>query len=271
MWHRYLVGNPLFLHRVWKQKAFGAMTAHGTVRGIDENRAELLRYYGLIGSHTLRPKFNLNLNRLAWSVPVYGTRLTKRILDSVASATALCMLSPLLLCFAAAIRLDSPGPVLFSQMRVGRRGKTFRLWKFRSMYSGAEASQQELGHANEMDGGILFKMKKDPRITRVGRFIRKYSIDEVPQLWNVLIGEMSLVGPRPALPEEVSRYTLEERARLEATPGITCIWQVSGRSNLPFPEQVSLDVKYIYSQSTLQDFKLLLQTIPAVLQARGAY
>jgi lipopolysaccharide/colanic/teichoic acid biosynthesis glycosyltransferase len=139
------------------------------------------------------------------------------------------------------------------------------------MYMDAESRKQALGGANEMQGGVLFKMKNDPRITRIGRFIRRYSIDEIPQLWNVLIGEMSLVGPRPALQDEVSQYTLEDRARLEATPGITCIWQVSGRSNLPFPEQVRLDVEYIYNQSPLQDFKLLLKTIPAIFQGQGAY
>jgi lipopolysaccharide/colanic/teichoic acid biosynthesis glycosyltransferase len=139
------------------------------------------------------------------------------------------------------------------------------------MYMDAESRKQELITANEMQGGVLFKMKNDPRITRVGSFIRRYSIDEIPQLWNVLIGEMSLVGPRPALQDEVRQYTLEERARLEATPGITCIWQVSGRSNLPFPEQVRLDVEYIYNQSPLQDLKLLLKTIPAIFQGQGAY
>jgi len=271
MWRRYLVGNPLFLFRVWKQKVFGTTTAHTAMPGFDTNRSELLKYYRMAGIHALRQRITFHLSRMSWAGPVYGTRITKRLLDISVSATALGLLSPLLLCVAAAIRLESSGSVLYSQMRVGRRGKTFCLWKFRSMYTDAESRKEHLSAANEMQGGVLFKMKNDPRITRVGRFIRRYSIDEIPQLWNVLIGEMSLVGPRPALPEEVSQYTLEERARLEATPGITCIWQVSGRSNLPFPEQVRLDVEYIYNQSPLQDFKLLLKTIPVVFLGQGAY
>jgi lipopolysaccharide/colanic/teichoic acid biosynthesis glycosyltransferase len=125
--------------------------------------------------------------------------------------------------------------------------------------------------ANEMTGGVIFKMKNDPRIIPIGRFIRKASIDELPQLWNVLKGDMSLVGPRPALPSEVNQYSLQDRQRLEVIPGITCIWQVSGRSNIPFPQQVQLDTEYIQSQSLLLDIKLLLKTIPAVLLSRGAY
>jgi lipopolysaccharide/colanic/teichoic acid biosynthesis glycosyltransferase len=271
MWRRYLVGNPLFLFRVWKQKVFGTRTAHSPLPGFDANRIELLKYYRQIGIYALRQRISFHLNRASWAGPLYGTLITKRLLDITVSATVLTLLSPLLLCTAGAIRLESPGSVLFSQIRVGRRGKTFRLWKFRSMYMDAESRKQALGGANEMQGGVLFKMKNDPRITRIGRFIRRYSIDEIPQLWNVLIGEMSLVGPRPALQDEVSQYTLEDRARLEATPGITCIWQVSGRSNLPFPEQVRLDVEYIYNQSPLQDLKLLLKTIPAIFQGQGAY
>jgi lipopolysaccharide/colanic/teichoic acid biosynthesis glycosyltransferase len=143
--------------------------------------------------------------------------------------------------------------------------------KFRSMYMDADQRLKELIAQNEMQGGVLFKMKNDPRITPVGRFIRKMSIDELPQLWNVLKGDMSLVGPRPALPSEVDQYSLHDRQRLEVIPGITCIWQVSGRSDIPFPEQVQLDVQYIDSQFIWLDIKLLFQTIPAVLFSRGAY
>ena len=139
------------------------------------------------------------------------------------------------------------------------------------MYMDAEARKKELEKLNEMNGGVLFKMKEDPRITKVGKFIRKASIDELPQLWNVFVGDMSLVGPRPALPSEVNQYSLAERRRLEVTPGITCIWQVSGRSDIPFDKQVGLDVEYIESQSLWLDFKLLFLTIPAVLLGRGAY
>ena len=139
------------------------------------------------------------------------------------------------------------------------------------MYMDAEARKKELEKLNEMNGGVLFKMKEDPRITKVGKFIRKASIDELPQLWNVFVGDMSLVGPRPALPSEVNQYSLAERRRLEVVPGITCIWQVSGRSDIPFDKQVGLDVEYIESQSLWLDFKLLFLTIPAVLLGRGAY
>ena len=139
------------------------------------------------------------------------------------------------------------------------------------MYIDAEARKKELEAMNEMNGGVLFKMKEDPRITKAGKIIRKTSIDELPQLWNVFKGDMSLVGPRPALPSEVNQYSLAERRRLEVIPGITCIWQVSGRSDIPFDKQVGLDVEYIESQSLWLDIKLLLLTIPAVLLGRGAY
>ncbi len=194
----------------------------------------------------------------------------KRILDIVVSATALLLLSPLLAIVALFIRLDSKGPILFSQARVGKQGKEFLFWKFRSMCVDAEERKAVLMKNNEMQGGVIFKMKNDPRITRVGQFIRKYSIDELPQLWNVLIGDMSLVGPRPPLPKEVAQYTPYQRLRLEATPGITCVWQVSGRSSIPFPQQVNMDLEYIANQSFLYDIALLLKTVPAVLGARGS-
>jgi lipopolysaccharide/colanic/teichoic acid biosynthesis glycosyltransferase len=145
------------------------------------------------------------------------------------------------------------------------------MWKFRSMFIDAEERKAALEAQNEMQGGVLFKMKDDPRITRVGRTIRRLSIDELPQLWNVLKGDMSLVGPRPALPLEVSQYSLEERDRLAAKPGITCTWQVSGRSDIPFDEQVVLDIDYIREQSVKNDLKLLVKTVPAVITGRGAY
>ncbi len=196
--------------------------------------------------------------------------VAKRILDIVVSATALLLLSPLLAIVALFIRLDSKGPILFSQARVGKQGKEFLFWKFRSMCVDAEERKAVLMKNNEMQGGVIFKMKNDPRITRVGQFIRKYSIDELPQLWNVLIGDMSLVGPRPPLPKEVAQYTPYQRLRLEATPGITCVWQVSGRSSIPFPQQVNMDLEYIANQSFLYDIALLLKTVPAVLGARGS-
>jgi lipopolysaccharide/colanic/teichoic acid biosynthesis glycosyltransferase len=195
----------------------------------------------------------------------------KRFIDCLASGLGLLVLSPFFAVLAIAIKLESPGPVLFYQTRLGQGGTAFRCWKFRSMFVDAEQRKQELLAENEMDGGTTFKMKRDPRITRVGRFIRKASIDELPQLWNVFVGDMSLVGPRPPVPQEVANYTAYDRQRLMVKPGITCIWQVSGRSDIPFEEQVGLDIKYIVGRSLRMDVGLLLRTIPAVLFARGAY
>jgi exopolysaccharide biosynthesis WecB/TagA/CpsF family protein len=195
----------------------------------------------------------------------------KRGLDLAASGAGLIVLAPLFAAVAAAIKLESPGPVFFSQERVGRWGRRFRMWKFRSMRSDAEALKKELQEKNEMAGGVIFKMKDDPRITRVGRLIRKLSIDELPQLWNVFTGDMSLVGPRPPVPSEVAEYSLDDRLRLDATPGITCIWQVSGRSEIPFDRQVEMDVRYIHERSLWTDLSLLVRTIPAVLSGKGAY
>lgn len=195
----------------------------------------------------------------------------KRVMDSVLAGVGLLIISPLLLLTAFAVRIDSPGPALFAQVRVGKNGRHFRCWKFRSMYVDAEARKAALLNENEMTGGVLFKMRKDPRVTRVGRLIRKASIDELPQLWNVLIGDMSLVGPRPAVPSEVEQYTPYQRGRLQVKPGITCIWQVSGRSDLSFDEQVRLDLQYARTRSLAADIGLLLKTVPAVLLARGAY
>ncbi len=195
----------------------------------------------------------------------------KRGMDCVGAAVGLLLLSPFFALLAVLIKLESPGPVLFTQTRIGEGGVAFRCWKFRSMFVDAEQRKQELLSQNEMAGGTTFKMKHDPRITRVGRFIRKASIDELPQLWNVLAGDMSLVGPRPPVPQEVAQYSAYEKRRLSAKPGITCTWQVSGRSDIPFPEQVRLDIEYIENRSLWLDISLLLRTVPAVLLARGAY
>jgi exopolysaccharide biosynthesis polyprenyl glycosylphosphotransferase len=234
-------------------------------------REKLLEHYSGIDRTAFSHALSLHFKRGIWYVIVRGAYLLKRLLDIFASAVLLVLLSPLFLGVALAIHNDSPGPVFFQQTRVGRWGKLFSMWKFRSMYIDAEARKQELQKLNEMDGGVLFKMKDDPRITKIGRLIRKASIDELPQLWNVFKGNMSLVGPRPALPSEVNQYSLVERRRLDVTPGITCIWQVSGRSDIPFDKQVGLDVEYIESQSFWLDIKLLLLTIPAVVLGRGAY
>ncbi len=194
----------------------------------------------------------------------------KRCLDVSVSALAILSLAPLLVIVAALIKLTSPGPAFFVQTRVGQNGIPFKLWKFRSMYIDAEVRKLELLKQNDICDNLLFKMKNDPRVTPIGRFIRKFSIDELPQLWNVLKGDMTLVGPRPAVPQEVEQYTEYQKQRLLAVPGITCIWQVTGRSDIPFEQQVELDLQYIRKASTLLDLKLLFQTIPAVLTARGA-
>jgi exopolysaccharide biosynthesis polyprenyl glycosylphosphotransferase len=193
----------------------------------------------------------------------------KRIFDIVASFSALVLLSPLLLVVATIIRLTSRGPVLFRQQRVGRHSKPFHMLKFRSMVVNAEELKAKLMAQNEQAGPV-FKMRRDPRITRVGRFIRKFSIDELPQLLNVLRGEMSIVGPRPPVPSEVSRYEAWQRRRLSVRPGLTCVWQVSGRNEISFEEWMYLDMQYIDHWSLAQDFQLILKTLPVVLTGRGA-
>ncbi len=234
-------------------------------------RELLLERYGNIRQSSLRHRWRFYLKRAGWVAVVKGAYLVKRLLDIVASAILLVLLLPFFLIVAIAIRLEDPGPILFKQTRVGRWGALFTMWKFRSMYTDAEERKKELMARNEMEGGVTFKMKDDPRVTKVGRVIRKASIDELPQLWNVLKGDMSLVGPRPPVPKEVDQYSLSDRRRLEVIPGITCIWQVSGRSDIPFDQQVELDVQYIQSQSFWTDIKILLKTIPALLFGTGAY
>ncbi|WP_328701908.1 sugar transferase [Aestuariimicrobium ganziense] len=198
-------------------------------------------------------------------------RYTKRLFDIAASGVLLVLFSPLLLVVSLAIRGQDGGSVLFRQMRVGRGGEPFALLKFRSMVMNAELLRRtELEDQNEVDGQ-LFKIKDDPRITKLGRFIRRYSIDELPQLVNVLRGEMSLVGPRPALPEEVAGYASHVRRRLDVRPGMTGLWQVSGRSDLSWDDAVRLDLYYVDNWSLLQDIVILFRTVRAVFQASGAY
>lgn len=195
--------------------------------------------------------------------------LVKRMLDIGITVTALLILSPLLAVVATIIKLNSPGPIFFVQDRVGMNQRRFRLYKFRSMVVDAEQRKEEFAHLNEQDGPA-FKISRDPRITPIGRFIRKTSIDELPQLINVLKGEMSLVGPRPPLPDEVSQYQWLFRRRLSVKPGITCVWQVSGRNGITFDEWMNMDKQYVENWSLWLDFKILLKTVPAVLLCRGA-
>ncbi len=196
--------------------------------------------------------------------------LLKRLIDIMASVAVLAVASPLILLVGIAIKLETPGPILFTQTRVGRGGRHFTFYKFRSMKQGADREIQKLTSLNEATGPI-FKMRNDPRLTRVGKILRRLSLDELPQFYNILIGDMSLVGPRPPIPYEVEKYKEWHYKRLEVSPGLTGLWQVSGRSELTFDEMVLLDIWYIENWSLGLDLKIMMRTIPAVLLARGAY
>jgi exopolysaccharide biosynthesis polyprenyl glycosylphosphotransferase len=206
------------------------------------------------------------------SGPPEGWQLmAKRLIDVWGSIALLLLLTPLLFVVALLIKLDSPGPVLFKQERVGLNKRRFRLIKFRTMADGAEKGQATLETLNEADGPV-FKIKKDPRVTNIGRFLRRYSLDELPQLFNVLKGEMSLVGPRPLPVRDIERIDLQwHKRRLSMKPGLTCFWQVSGRSDISFDHWVRMDLQYIDNWSLALDLKILLKTIPAVLRGSGAY
>ena len=196
--------------------------------------------------------------------------IAKRALDIFGATVGLTLAAPVLLVAAVAVKLDSQGAVFHRQVRLGKDGLPFVMLKLRSMTVDAHEQRTALADHNEMDGPV-FKIRSDPRMTRVGRLIRKASLDELPQLWHVLRGEMSLVGPRPPIPEEVARYEPWQRERLAVKPGLTCTWQVSGRSDIPFDRWVQMDVDYVRRCNFWLDLKLLLATIPAVLTGRGAY
>jgi lipopolysaccharide/colanic/teichoic acid biosynthesis glycosyltransferase len=191
-------------------------------------------------------------------------------MDVLVSTTLLLLLSPLLLLVSLAIKLTSRGPIIFTQLRAGQGGRPFRFYKFRSMYADADAAKEELRTENEA-GAMIFKIRNDRRVTPLGRFLRKSSMDELPQLWNVLKGDMTLVGPRPPTLDEVRNYKAWHRNRLAAPMGLTCIREVSGRSEVPFEDWVRMDLRYLASRSFLTDLKLLFRTILAVLSGRGAY
>jgi len=261
---------------------------------------------GTRGTGRFMNNFRYLRKKYTWMFFIGGTKLLKRTLDIVVAGLALILLAPLFLVVAAIIKATDRGPILFWQMRVGRWGREFPFPKFRSMVTNAEdikRKMEELKHlskeerairiAEAQDGGkpmdpmtrqillgmdndhgsdnITFKMKNDPRVTKIGRIIRKLSIDELPQLWCVLKGDMSLVGPRPPVPSEVAKYTLAERRRLDVIPGLTCIWQVSGRGNIKFTQQVQMDLDYIENQGFWFDIKLMFKTIPAVISGKGAF
>lgn len=227
-----------------------------------------------------RAKLNayVRWKRLSWQVVVHASLFLKRAFDILASIAALILLSPLFLLFAVLVKRDG-GPVFFRQTRIGLMGREFKMLKFRSMCVDAEARLKDLLAKNEKASGVTFKMKDDPRITKIGRILRKSSLDELPQFWNVLKGEMSLVGPRPPVPREVALYTQADRRRFLVKPGITCLWQVGeregrlleigDRNTIDFPEQVALDVRYIESQSFWRDIWILAKTVPAILFGKG--
>src|SRR5205085_3771792 len=194
----------------------------------------------------------------------HGTEALKRAFDILVSLLMLVLFAPLILLIALLVKLEDGGAVFFAQTRVGRFGREFKMYKIRSMCLDAEERLKDLLGKNQHKEGVTFKIKDDPRITHTGKWLRKFSFDELPQLYNVLIGDMSLVGPRPPVPREVAKYSPADRRRLAARPGITCIWQISGRSEIDFSGQVKLDVNYIESQSFWTDIKILSQTVPAV-------
>ena len=196
---------------------------------------------------------------------------TKRLIDIVGSLGLIVALAPIMLVIAIAIPLTSPGPAIYTQRRIGKGGTPFTMFKFRSMFRDAHETRHLHAHRNRHTNGPVFKIPDDPRITRVGRVIRRLSLDELPQLLNVLRGDMSLVGPRPALPEEFDLCGADVRQRTSVSPGLTCIWQVSGRSDVDFLRWVDLDLEYIRTWTLRLDLSLLLRTIPAVLRGRGAY
>jgi exopolysaccharide biosynthesis WecB/TagA/CpsF family protein len=241
MWKRYILGNPLFLYRVVKEAI------------------------------SRRLNTCKNKSQKDQSLDQFTSASLKRVFDVVISSVGLVLFSPVLFAIALCIVLESGGSPMYTQTRVGKSGRLFRFWKFRSMVKSAHQIKKTLMGNNDSAGGVLFKIRKDPRVTRFGQFLRHYSLDELPQLWNVLIGDMSLVGPRPALQEEVSLYSELDRERLQVLPGITCFWQISGRSDLSFNQQISLDRMYIRKQSFLTDLKILVFTLPAVISGKGAY
>ena len=194
--------------------------------------------------------------------------MAKRVLDICASVFALVSLAPLMAMLALAVRLSSPGPVFYASERIGRKGRTFRCWKFRTMVIDAEARKESLRHMNERDG-VLFKIRHDPRVTGLGKFLRKYSLDELPQFWDVLIGDMSIVGPRPPLAGEVRQYDLHHLRRLDVQPGITGLWQVNARQDPSFDNYISLDTAYVDNWSLWLDLKIMTRTFGVVLNGTG--
>ncbi len=237
---------------------------------LNSRAAQMLEFLLNEEFKTARSSNRVHLKLTFWVIRNKILAKAKRIFDLLFSLLSLILLSPLFLIAAIAIKLDSPGPIIYKQVRVGKGGKRFYCYKFRSMVINADAMKKDLLAQNEADG-LVFKMRKDPRITRVGRIIRKLSVDEIPQLFNVIKGEMSIVGPRPPVPVEVENYNYTQFHRLDAVPGITGLQQIKGRSDITFKRWVELDLQYIEDQSLWKDIEIVLLTIPAVISGKGAY
>ncbi len=257
MWRRYIIGNPRFALRL---------------RHEARTKAFIEALPGELANHTRRARlaWRARMQRFRHRFGLASLDSSKRATDITLGLAALVALAPVFLLVALAIKLDNPGPVFFCQTRAGRRGHPFQMWKFRSMVVNAEALRADLEGLNEMGDGVTFKIKADPRITRVGRFIRKYSIDELPQFFNVLGGSMSIVGPRPGLYSELTKYDLKQRLRLDLKPGLTSEWVVAGRNDLSFSQQAALDVSYRNQRTFWGDLKLMIKTVPALLSGQGA-
>jgi lipopolysaccharide/colanic/teichoic acid biosynthesis glycosyltransferase len=237
---------------------------------IDPKTARMAELYSSQGIALTWEKVRTFLVTLTWLILSYAHQKAKRVFNLLLALSGLPFVFPLMLFTAIAIKLESPGPVIFKQERVGKWGRRFTCYKFRSMYIDAEARKAELADLNEADE-VVFKIKNDPRVTRVGRIIRKLSIDELPQIFNVIKGDMNAVGPRPPVPYEVAHYEYDTFLRLDAIPGITGLQQVSGRSDLSFKRWVELDIEYVRDQSLRGDIEIILKTVPAVLSTKGAY
>ncbi len=259
-WKRYVIGNPLFIYRVARER-WQRVTRNPGMHAAPASAA----------TATDSRRANATARTRLWQGRLLVASLLQRALDVSVSFCGLLALSPVLLITAIAIRLESRGPIFFSQTRVGKRGRHFTMYKFRSMYVDAEQRLADIQSKNESADGVIFKMKRDPRVTRVGSIIRRLSIDELPQILNVFKGDMAVVGPRPALPAEVAQYNAEQRKRLQCKPGLTCLWQIGGRSDLSFKQQVELDLHYLSQQSLGKDIEIIARTVPAVLGGKGAY
>lgn len=241
---------------------------HSQLKRLNPLMKRLMTAQTSAGRWSLGVRTQCSTQMWLWTVAVGA--VIKRAFDVVASAFFLMVLSPLFGLIALSIRLEDGKPVIFEQIRVGQHGRHFKMFKFRSMRPDAEKQLEKLLAQNHHKEGITFKIKDDPRLTRVGKWLRKFSFDELPQFYNVFKGDMSLVGPRPPVPREVAMYSLADRRRLAVKPGITCFWQIGGRAEIDFSGQVELDVQYIVAQSLFTDIKILAMTVPAVLSGKGA-